>query len=81
MGHDPLPLIIKYSKFKSTRGEMNAGLIMIILRIASERRDAQNERDGAGLRSSVAAATLSQLRVAVALQPRTQRVVFVASLL
>ena len=75
MGHDPLPLIIKYSKFKSTRGEMNAGLIMIILRIASERRDAQNERDGAGLRSSVAAATLSQLRVAVALQPRTQLVV------
>ena len=32
---------------------MNAGLL--ILRIASERRDAQNERDGAGLRSSVAA--------------------------
>ena len=31
---------------------MNAGLI---LRVAS-RRDAQNERDGAGLRSSVAAA-------------------------
>ena len=34
---------------------MNAGLL--ILRVASERRDAQNERDGAGLRSSVAAAT------------------------
>ena len=39
---------------------MNAGLL--ILRVASERRDAQNERDGAGLRSSVAAATPSQLR-------------------
>ena len=37
---------------------MNAGLI--ILRVASERRDAQNERDGAGLRSSVAAAAPSQ---------------------
>ena len=47
-------------KSKSTRGEMNAGLF--ITRVASERRDAQNERDGAGLRSSVAAATLSQLR-------------------
>jgi len=34
---------------------MNAGLL--ILRVAFERRDAQNERDGAGLRSSVAAAT------------------------
>jgi len=32
-----------------------------ILRVAS-RRDAQNERDGAGLRISVAAATPSQLR-------------------
>ena len=31
---------------------MNAGLL--ILRVASERRDAQNERDGEGLRSSVA---------------------------
>ena len=39
---------------------MNAGLL--ILRVAFERRDAQNERDGAGLRSSVAAATPSQLR-------------------
>ena len=39
---------------------MNAGLL--ILRVASERRDAQNERDGAGLPSSVAAATPSQLR-------------------
>ena len=37
---------------------MNAGLI---LRVAS-RRNAQNERDGAGLRSSIAAATPSQLR-------------------
>jgi len=37
---------------------MNAGLI--ILRIASEKRDAQNERDGAGLCSSISAATLSQ---------------------
>ena len=39
---------------------MNAGLI--ILRVASERRDAQNESDGAGLRSSVAAVTPSLLR-------------------
>ena len=39
---------------------MNAGLL--ILRVASLGRDAQNERDGAGLRSSVAAATPSQLR-------------------
>ena len=39
---------------------MNADFI--ILRVASERHDAQNERDGAGLRSSVAAATPSQLR-------------------
>ena len=77
-------------KFRSTRGKMNAGLI--ILRVASERRDAQNERDGAGLRSSVAAATPSQQRlrrsrpaassdsalrrssVAAALQPSTQLV-------
>ena len=39
---------------------VNAGLI--ILRVASLGRDAQNERDGAGLRSSVVAATPSQLR-------------------
>ena len=39
---------------------MKAGLL--ILRVASLGRDAQNERDGAGLRSSVAAATPSQLR-------------------
>ena len=40
-------------KFRSLRRrKMNTG--------ASERRDAQNERDGAGLRSSVAAATLSR---------------------
>jgi len=39
---------------------MNAG--RLILLVASERRDAQNERDGAGLRSSIAAATPSQLR-------------------
>ena len=62
---------------------MNAGLI---LRVASERRDAQNERDRAGLCSSVAAATPSQQQlrrssVAAALQPSTQLVVFVASLL
>ena len=37
---------------------MNAALI--ILRVASLGRDAQNERDGAGLRSSVAAAAPSQ---------------------
>ena len=58
---------------------MNAGLLILL--VASERRDAQNERDGAGLRSSVAAATPSQLRrssVAAALQPSTQ---LVASLL
>ena len=57
---------------------MNAG--RLILLVASERRDAQNERDGAGLRSSVAAAAPSQLRrtVAAALQPSTQ---LVASLL
>ena len=36
---------------------MSAGLI--ILRVASLGPDAQNERDGADLRSSVAAATLS----------------------
>ena len=39
---------------------MNADLI--ILPVASERRDAQNERDGVGLRSSVAAATPSVRR-------------------
>jgi len=39
---------------------MNAGLI--ILRVASLGRDAQKESDGAALRSSVAAATPSQLR-------------------
>ena len=39
---------------------MNA--VLIILRVASLGRDAQNERDGAGLRSSVVAATPSQLR-------------------
>jgi len=33
---------------------MNA--VLIILRVASLGRDAQNERDGAGLRSSVVAA-------------------------
>ena len=38
---------------------MNAGLL--ILRVASLGRDAQNERDGAGLRSSVAAVTPSLL--------------------
>jgi len=53
-------------------GEMNAGLI--ILRVASERRDAQNERDGAGLRSSVIAATPSQqqLRRSSTTKPGTQ---------
>ena len=70
---------------------MNAGLL--ILRVASERRNTQNERDGAGLRSSVAAAMelvcaapsqqrLRRSSVAAALQPSTQLlVVFVASLL
>ena len=56
---------------------MNAGLL--ILRVASERCDAQSERDGAGLRS--AAATSSQLRRSSTIQPSTQVVVFVASLL
>ena len=36
-------------------------LACLILRVASERRYAQNERDGAGLRSSVAAATVAAL--------------------
>ena len=56
---------------------MNAGLI--ILRVASERRDAQNEHDGAGLRSSVTAATPSQQQLrrssTTSLQPSTQLVV------
>ena len=87
MGHDQQPAL----KLESTRGEMNASLL--ILRVAFERRDAQNERDGAGLRSSFAAATPSQQRLAtpsqlrraseshLALQPSTQLVVFVASIL
>ena len=61
---------------------MNAG--RLILLVASERRDAQNERDGAGLRSSIAAATPSQLRrssVAAALQPSTQLVAFLLEVL
>ena len=58
---------------------MNAGLL--ILRVASLGRDAQNERDGAGLRSSVAAATPAQRRRSSTLQPSTQLVVFVVSLL
>ena len=45
---------------------MNAGLF--ITRVASERRDAQNERDGAGLRSFIAAPS----QVAAALQPSSQ---------
>ena len=45
---------------------MNAGLI--ILRVASERRDAQNERDGAG----AAQLRHSSNTVAAALQPSTQ---------
>ena len=65
---------------------MNADLL--ILRMASKRRNALNERDGAGLRLWRSA----QLRrssdsveapssVAAALQPSTQLVVFVVSLL
>ena len=65
-------------KFKSTRGKMSAGLL--ILRVASLGRDAQNERDGAGLRSSVAAATPSQLRRSSTTTYSTQ-LVFVVSLL
>ena len=43
---------------------MNAGLILrVARRVESSRRDAQNERDGAGLRSSIAAATPSQQRL------------------
>jgi len=59
-------------KFKSTRGKMNAGLI--VLRVASERRDAQNERDGAGAaqlrrrNSSVAAAAPSKQQYNLALK-------------
>ena len=45
---------------------MNAG--RIILHVASKRRDAQNDSDGAVLRSSVAAATPSQHSVAAAQQ-------------
>ena len=48
--------------------------------LASSRRDAQNEPDGAGLRSSVAAATPSQLRSSTTTYS-TQLVVFVVSLL
>ena len=55
---------------------MNAGLI--ILRVASERRNAQNERDGACLSSDSAAAPSQQHDN---LEARTQLVVFVASLL
>ena len=44
---------------------LGAGLL--IQRVASERRDAQNERDGASLRSSVAAATPSQQHYNLAL--------------
>ena len=52
---------------------MNAGLL--ILRVASERRDAQNERDGAGLRSSVAAAAPSQQHYNLALKWSSHRCV------
>ena len=57
---------------------MNAGLL--ILRVASERREAQNKRDGAGLRSP-SQQRLRRSSIAAALQPSTQLVVFVASLL
>jgi len=57
-------------------GEINAGLI--ILRVASLGRDA-HERDGASLRSSVAAATPSQQHYNLAL--KTQRVVSSFSIL
>ena len=76
--HDPLNL--------NQHGKMNAGLVIPC--VASERRDAPNERDGAGaaqLRrssNSVAAAAPSQQQlrrssssVAAALQPSTQMVV------
>ena len=46
VGHDPLKLNVNQHGQPPSRGEMNAGLI--ILRVASERREAQNERDGAG---------------------------------
>ena len=55
---------------RSTRREMNAGLI--ILRVSSERRDAQNERDGAVLRTSAAAATPSQQHYNLALKEKVK---------
>ena len=67
---------------------MNAGLI--ILRVASEKRDAHNERDGARAAQlrrngdSVAPATPSSVPPSQQhynLQPSTQLVVFVASVL
>ena len=53
-----------------TWGEMNAGLI--ILRVASLGRDAQNESDGAALRSSVAAATPSRQQLRRSSQQQVQ---------
>ena len=50
---------------------MNASLL--ILRVASLGRDAQNERDGAGLRSSVAAAAPSQQHYNLALKWSSHR--------
>ena len=71
MGHDPL----NSNQHGGTC--MNAGLI--ILRVASERRDGQNERDGSGAaqlrRSSDSVAVASSSSVAAALQPSTQMVV------
>ena len=49
---------------------MNAGLI--ILRVASLGRDAQNESDGAALRSSVAAATPSRQQLRRSSQQQVQ---------
>ena len=52
---------------------MNAHAGLIILRAASLGRDAQNERDGAGLRSSIAAATPSQQQRRVAAATPSQQ--------
>ena len=53
MGHDPL-------NSNQHGGKRIRITNAIILRVTSLGRDAQNERDGAGLRSSIAAATPSQ---------------------
>ena len=78
MGHDPL-------NSNQHGGKRIRITNAIILRVTSLGRDAQNERDGAGLRSSIAAATPTQGQLCrrgnfvaaalQALQPSTQMVV------